>query len=156
MKNDNNQINDFIVRWYDQEKKNNPKLTWADCSEAVYKYFGKDLTANACKNRYWRLTFTPENTREEQPEQLMIDDPAFQEKIEKQKERYKKSDERIQVNALVRRISREETIKEIFFRNILLLVMKKEKQFFRSATGITGLLLTVLITSTILRFAKRG
>ena len=113
MKSDNNRINDFIVKWYDQEKKNNPKLTWADCSEAVYKYFGKELTENACRNRYWRLTFTPEHTREEQPEQLLIDDPVFQEKIEKQKEKYKKSDERTQINAMVRRVSREETIKDI-------------------------------------------
>lgn len=112
-KNDNNQINEFIVRWYDQEKANNPMLTWLDCATQVFKYFGKQLTADACRARYWRMTFVPEHTREEQPEQLVIDDPAFQEKIEKQKEKYKKSDERIQVNALVRRMSREETIKEI-------------------------------------------
>lgn len=114
MKNDNNQINDFIVKWYDVDKANDPTLTWLDCSQAVYRYFGKELTANACRTRYWRMTFAPKHKKEkEEPEQMIIDDPAFREKIEKQKEKYKKSDERTQVNALVRRISREETIKEI-------------------------------------------
>ena len=108
---DNNQINRFIVDLYNSNLKEGKTLTWDQCAEEVNIRFGTHMNGGACRKRYayHKNSFT----EDDEVEQLMIDDPAFKEKVEEAKVKYKLADERTQINAMLRRISREETIKEI-------------------------------------------
>ena len=108
---DNNQINRFIVDLYNSNLKEGKTLTWDQCAEEVNIRFGTHMNGGACRKRYayHKNSFT----EDDEVEQLMIEDPAFKEKVEEAKVKYKLADERTQINAMLRRISREDTIKEI-------------------------------------------
>jgi len=112
MKMNNNSITEFIVDWYNKNKKIDPSFTWENCADEVYRYYGVAMTGGACRARYSRARRAGVSN-EDQPEQLLIDDPAFQEKIETVKAKFKSADEKTQLNAMLRRVSREETIKDI-------------------------------------------
>lgn len=96
---------------YNSNLKEGKTLTWDQCAEEVNIRFGTHINGGACRKRYayHKNSFA----EDDEVEQLMIEDPAFKEKVEEAKVRYKLSDERTQINAMLRRISREDTIKEI-------------------------------------------
>ena len=104
------EINRCIVEIYNTNKQIDGDFTWQDCADIINTRFGTTLTKEACRKRY---KYYKPCYSENSFEQLVIDDPAFQEKINDAKVVYKLSDERTQINAMLRRISREETIKEI-------------------------------------------
>lgn len=106
---DDNQVNKFIVEYYNEHKNYDENFSWKECADEVNFRFDTDLTSDACRKRYYyhKDDFT------DVPEQLQIEDSAFQDRCEIAKENFKLSDERVQINAMLRRISREETIKEI-------------------------------------------
>lgn len=106
----NNQINKFIVEYYNRNKALNDEFTWQECANAVNEKFGIEMKKDACRKRY---KYYKPVYRDGLSDQMVIDDPAFQEQVEAAKFAYKMSDERTQINAMIRRVSREETIKEI-------------------------------------------
>lgn len=95
-------INEFIIK--EASEKDREGLTWFDIAYKANSEFGTNLTAEACRKRAMRASSFEEEDTEES-----IDDKI----LELKKERMKLSDERTQANAIIRRIAREETIKEI-------------------------------------------
>ena len=98
----NEKFNDYKIRLY--ELKYSDGLTWKDISSLIEDQYGICLSPDACRNQARRL-----RNKNNYEEQLNPDDALFN----IQKEKVKVRDERIQVNAIIRRISREETLKEI-------------------------------------------
>lgn len=112
----NKEINNW--RMYAQRLCDNKvelSLTWQDIADLVNRFF--DLTYS---EKYYRSHYK-DNTlftaHKQEKGQLVIPDfedtIEYDEGTELKKERMKLSDERVQNNALLRRISREETIKEL-------------------------------------------
>ena len=108
-------INQAIKDFYDSNV-----TTWVDTAAYVNNRFGCNLTDDACRMRYVR---TKESDFQAIPGQVTMeeclpqgydkDDSSYGDLLSTEKEKVKISDERIQINALVRRIAREETLKEI-------------------------------------------
>ena len=92
-----NSINKYIFDLYLQ--KDIDKLSWSDIADKVNEKYNLDLSSESCRKRVSRF---------QELEPTNLDD-----KLESKKEKYKLADVHNQINALIRRISREETIKEI-------------------------------------------
>lgn len=118
----NEDLPSFWERIYDYKEAND--LMWSDIAE----YFvaqGKDLTGEKCRKQcaYWRNklnddeVFMPDHLRKERAEALHEDAKELGELFEQQlalkKLKIQIADERIQTNAYLRQISREETLKDI-------------------------------------------
>lgn len=109
----NQTINNAIKEYYE-----NNIVTWQQTADFINSTYDVNFTDDACRHRYLRN----QNKNSSIPGQLTIDnvfDSAPKETtdmadpIKFEKEKVKLSDERTQVNALIRRIAREETLKEI-------------------------------------------
>jgi len=101
-KNENETLEDYESRVY--QSKDHYGMTWNEVASILNRETGRDLSPDTYRKRNLRnfTRATVENLDED------IDIIS-----EMRKERVKLSDERSQINALIRRISREETIKEI-------------------------------------------
>lgn len=112
----NETINNAIKEYYE-----NNVATWQQTADFINNTYDVNFTDDACRQRYFRNRYKNSATACI-PEQLTID-KVFDSKPKKttdvvdpikfEKEKAKLSDERTQVNALIRRIAREETLKEI-------------------------------------------
>ena len=76
--------------------------TWSEVANDIYEATNERLTPDACRQRYKKYT-------QEDSLTASIDEKI----LELKKEKVKLSDERVQNNAYVRQLAREETIKEI-------------------------------------------
>lgn len=85
---------EFLVR-----NKNKEDLTWTDISDLISEYFNFDRSRHYYSKNYSHMVDEPKT----------VDDKI----LELQKERYKINDELTQNRAYIRRLSREDTIKEI-------------------------------------------
>ena len=104
-----NIVNKYIFDLY--SKREAMGWTWLDIRNLVNEKYDIDLSEEACRKRAKRfynssvrlgLNYIPDNDENSEDTFLKL-----------KEERYKISDERVQVSALIRRVSREETIKEI-------------------------------------------
>ena len=112
----NETINNAIKDYYE-----NNVATWQQTADFINNTYDVNFTDDACRQRYFRNRYKNSATACI-PEQLTID-KVFDSKPKKttdvvdpikfEKEKAKLADERTQVNALIRRIAREETLKEI-------------------------------------------
>lgn len=105
-------FDEYKARLY--ELKYSEDLTWQDISNIIENQCNVYLSGNACRNQARRLRIKNNHkkssvTNDSCKESLTPNDILF----DIQKEKVKVRDERIQANALLRRISREETLKEI-------------------------------------------
>ena len=99
---------DYIFRMY--QIKDSEGLTWEDLAVIISNECGQDLTPSAVRNRVLRMNKKYED-------KLLNDEPQLSSLetllLNTKTEKYKLADERTQLNALYRRIAREDTIKEI-------------------------------------------
>lgn len=86
-------------------------LYWDEIAQII----NKELDLNYTESRYRKLYAAYKKGKEEGSSEIEIPEISeyIQQKIELQKEKVKISDERIQTNAYIRQLAREETIKEI-------------------------------------------
>lgn len=92
------------------EKELNPELTW----EYITDYLNSELGQDFSKHHYKRLYYKYRDLKHTTKNDYTQDNETIDDKLlELKKLRVKVSDERIQANAYVRRIAREETLKEI-------------------------------------------
>ena len=96
--NDNEDLDSYYRRVYDEKFKNN--LTWGDVANICNKYTNQNLTPDAYRKKFRSFRDDPIN-------------PTIQKIIELEYAKNQLSDERVQVNALFRRMSREQTILDI-------------------------------------------
>lgn len=112
----NETINNAIKEYYESNV-----ATWQQTANFINSTYDVNFTDDACRQRYLRNRYK-NSVVASIPDQLTID-PVFNSEpkettdvpdpIKFEKQKVKLSDERTQVNALIRRIAREETIKEI-------------------------------------------
>ena len=104
----NESINDYQYRIY--KARLNLELSWQEAADILNLNLNQNLSKDAYRKKFKKLF-------EEDTEYNFDLDPTYSEIDEKiilmNKQKVKLSDERIQINALVRKIAREETIKEI-------------------------------------------
>ena len=105
-KSSNETLNEYIDRLYQMKDDNG--WNWSDISDILYEYTGELCPQENLRKRYSRYKLSLEEKAKIQ-EASEINDVLR----EIRSERYKLADERNQVNADFRRMSREETIKEI-------------------------------------------
>lgn len=101
-----NNINNLII-----EAREN-KLSWKDVSNAVYAGYKVRISPDACRKRYSKyIKLAKQSNIDEKSSTTAqnLNDIL----LDIKKERVKLSDERIQNNAYIRQLSREETFKEI-------------------------------------------
>lgn len=111
-------------------------LTWREIANIINEETERNSDESTYRRRYKAYSMGVKAGREKrEPEQISIpidDIPKIEDveedtederiskllfaKIESEKERWKLSDERVQINAMIRRLAREETIKEIGIR----------------------------------------
>lgn len=84
-------------------------LTWPEVSEIIKEVYGVDYTPDCCRKKKARLVAKAKKQEEFVEDRTQEEDPFYEIKLLK----YKLADERSQANAALRRISREETLKEI-------------------------------------------
>lgn len=102
-KNKDETISEFCYRLY--SLKDEYGFTWEDITDIVNKNSGTNFTINAVKKRFYRARTEglPSDNKEDIDTKL----------ADLRYERTKLSDERTQINALYRRMAREDTLKEI-------------------------------------------
>jgi hypothetical protein len=105
------------------ERKKDYKLSWEDIKELCNSYYNKDYSESYYrKTLQYKIPSTLYSKEEESEEDIFNN--SLLAKIEKEK--VKLHDERVQVNALIRKISREETFKEIALEAVEKMSSKKE------------------------------
>ena len=113
MKNEGESVLDYILRFADL-KKSDKNITWQFIADCVEREFGlsrsESWVRKTVKDALGLSLGEEEDLLEKITEQKAAMDESY---ATMRKERYKLSDERTQVNALYRALSREETIKEI-------------------------------------------
>ena len=101
-------FDDYAHRICQEHAYNGFPKTWQDVADVVNSQWGTSYTESKFR-KYWKslpvTDVNPSSTNEENPYADIL--------AEIKKERVKLSDERTQNNAYIRRISREETLKEI-------------------------------------------
>ena len=111
---DGRYLKDIIIKII-SIKENDPNITWDDVAELVKRECGFDKSESWYRKGVWHNILDEECDKEtpieeEKPEEEL----TIEEKIlELKKQKYKLSEERIQTNAYIRRLSREDTILEI-------------------------------------------
>lgn len=94
------------------ESKDKNNYTWKDISNMVYELTGVNMSPNACRKRYFRFL----NKKPITFDTMAVKDDItsnINNYINEQKDRQKILDLKTQVRADIRRMSREDTIKEI-------------------------------------------
>ena len=124
-------LEEFVLRLSDLKVKDK-SITWQGISDNVYLNYGIN------RSEAWVRRIVKKSLNLVQEEDLLNDLDEVRSQIEAKtlelkKERAKLSDERIQNNAYIRRLSREETIKEIAF-NIASQI--KDKKFLPSYNNV--------------------
>ena len=104
-------LKDFCLRWA-EEKKFDKTITWQDIADAVFESYGEFKTASGVKSLVRRNKRDIPETELEK-ESMPYPNPLEDKLLELKKERVKLQDERTQNNAYIRRLAREDTIKEI-------------------------------------------
>jgi len=102
-------FNEYIYRLYSYKDDN--RWTWKDMANIVYEQTGVSILADTLKHRVnYAKTKLAEQEYEQQQSDISDDSSIL---ASLRAEKYKIADERTQVNALYRRMAREDTIKEI-------------------------------------------
>lgn len=108
-------INQAIKEFYDAEP-----TTWEATAKYINYRFGCNLTGDACRLRYGRAKYSNSEPISGQvslseviSDEVLEEDNEIETFMKLEKQKAKLSDERVQINALVRRVAREETLKEI-------------------------------------------
>lgn len=109
---------DFIDKLSINKKDYN--LTWQEIADICREY-GCDHSESWYRRRYKNLNTSEESEIEESKEITSLEDKI----LELKKEKVKISDERIQNNAYIRQMAREETIKEIALKTAQCMNSKK-------------------------------
>ena len=91
-----------------KKKLDDPSLTWDEVTDVL----NVELSTNYSKHHYKRQFYKYYDKLTKNPSELELDD-VDRKILELRKEKVKLSDERVQNNAYVRHIAREETLKEI-------------------------------------------
>lgn len=94
------------IMFYELKEEDN--LTWNDVRDIINYIYNVNYTSSCYKSRYQRHKIC-DNIINGDNENDIINEKLF----ELAKEKVKLSDERVQINALIRRLAREETLKEI-------------------------------------------
>ena len=104
---------EFLFRLFSY--KDQEGLSWRDIANIYNEEFHEGLSGETARGRVRRMLQSIKKEMEEQPLQLIPNDlDDFDQKLfDIRKEKYKIADERNQVNALYRRVAREDTLKEI-------------------------------------------
>lgn len=110
-KNKEESLKDFCLRWA-EEKKFDKNITWQDIADAVFENYGEFKTSSGVKSLVRRNKRDISEVDLER-ESVSYPDPLKDKLLELKKERVKLQDERTQNNAYIRRLAREDTIKEI-------------------------------------------
>ena len=109
-----NNSNDFVLETLINvcETKDKNNYTWREVSDIVNRVTGVDISPNACRKRYNRYLKNKPILIEENKDNCSVSD--FEEDyIKLQMEKQKIYDLKTQVRADIRRMSREDTLKEI-------------------------------------------
>ena len=106
----NESIDEFKYRLYNEKVNGELDVTWADVAEILFDETGVNKSGDGCRQEWNRIKNRSTETSEE--EDVTADD-LNDLILEYRKERYKLSDVSTQNNAAVRRMAREDTIKEI-------------------------------------------
>lgn len=110
------------IMFYELKEKDN--LTWNDVRDIINHLYNVDYTSSCYKSKYQRNKIYDNIINDD--ENNIINEKLF----ELAKEKAKLSDERVQINALIRRLAREETLKEI--ANNVVEQMSSKKQLIYS------------------------
>lgn len=105
--------------------KQKEHLTWDDVRDIINFYYGVNYTSSCYKSRFQRHKICNDlfGCLDNEPESEASMDEKL---LELAKAKVKLSDERVQINAIIRRLAREETLKEIAFD--VASMMNKDKQ----------------------------
>lgn len=108
-KNKDETLKEFCLRMA-EEKQSDKSITWQDISDAVYSNYGEFKTVSGIKSivRRSKLNISETDKKPDTPK-----DETEDKLLELKKERIKIQDERTQNKAYIRRLAREDTIKEI-------------------------------------------
>ena len=106
----NESIEEFKYRLYNEKVNGELDVTWAEVADILYGETGIDKTPDGCRSEWRRIKNQPVPAEAE--EQVTADE-LNDLILEYRKERYKLSDVSTQNNAAVRRMAREDTLKEI-------------------------------------------
>ena len=101
----NESLNDYILR-LSIEKKEDKSITWQGIADAMHIEF------NIFRSEAW-VRKQVKKLLKNDFQSCDNDDPIYAKILELKKERIKLSDQKSQINANIRKIAREETIKEI-------------------------------------------
>lgn len=104
------------------EKKNTEGITWAEISRLVSKIYGVNRDESVYRKKYGHLV-TPKEPKSVTQEEAAMTSTVLR---EMRKERAKIADERTQNNAYIRRLAREETLKEIAAEAVNKIADKRE------------------------------
>ena len=112
-KEENESVENFILRLADA-KKTDKTITWQGIADNIYLNYG------ISRSEAWVRRVVKESLSMVQSDEMLeqlaeLKDQLWVKSLEIKKEKAKLSDQRAQLNADVRKISREETIKEIAF-----------------------------------------
>lgn len=109
-----NNLNDFVLKTLISvcETKDKNNYTWSDVSDLVSDITGTDISANACRKRYHKYIKSNSDSYDVKGNEGAESD-ATDNYIKTQIEKQKLWDLKTQVRADIRRMSREDTLKEI-------------------------------------------
>ena len=145
---DGESIDDYMIRVSALGQQN--RLTWQEIADIINEE--TDLSFSESKYRKNYRTYckgVEAGARSAEGEDEIESDPAISKlidaKINMQKERFKLSDERTQANAYIRRLAREETIKEIGLQAAREMNAKKmlEPEMISENNGINSAILEI-------------
>lgn len=106
----NESVQEFKFRLYNEKVNGTLDITWAEVADILYAETGLDKTSDGCRLEWNRMKKQLNNDTAQ--EEVTVDELKDL-ILEYRKERYKLSDVSTQNNAAVRRMAREDTIKEI-------------------------------------------
>ena len=110
---DNEDFDSYKLRIYKWKYSGKCNLTWNDISSMFYLFYSVDKDESTWRKESKSIVFEGALEEEFESETPSVEDNLKDLILEFKKERVKISDERTQNNAYVRRIAREETLKEI-------------------------------------------
>lgn len=133
----NESLDAFLLRLA-EEKKINKNITWQGIADALGINFGIEKSERWVRRKVAELSFGEDDTNSvEEIDDLSVEaKKVFEKTLEMRKERVKIADERTQVNAYVRKLSREETLKEIAFETAKELSSKKLLPVYNSLSRV--------------------
>ena len=129
-------LNDYILRLA-TSKKDNKDITWQGIADNILIYYGIE------RSESWVRRFVKESLDLSSEEDLLNSIIEEKENLQSlylnlKKERVKLTDERVQNNAYIRKLSREETIKEIALATAKEMTSKKLLPLYNNITKVNN------------------